>query len=64
MQAVAGFLFQPQRLNVAITRAMTRLIVIGPEPADLPPPEDAALACWMAQYDGFVGQCRRVAMQP
>lgn len=64
MQAVAGFLFQPQRLNVAITRAMTRLIVIGPEPADLPPPEDEALARWMAQYDAFVGQCRRVAMQP
>lgn len=64
MQAVAGFLFQPQRLNVAITRATVRLIVIGPEPGDLPPPEDETLARWMAQYDGFVGQCRRVAMQP
>ncbi|HET7866560.1 MAG TPA: ATP-binding protein [Burkholderiaceae bacterium] len=64
MQAVAGFLFQPQRLNVAITRATVRLIVIGPEPADLPPPEDETVAQWMAQYDRFVGQCRRVAMQP
>lgn len=64
MQAVAGFLFQPQRLNVAITRATVRLVVIGPEPAELPPPEDETVAQWLAQYDRFVGQCRRVAMQP
>lgn len=63
MQAVAGFLFQPQRLNVAITRATVRLIVIGPEPADLPPPEDEAVARWMAQYDAFVRQCRRILSQ-
>ena len=64
MQAVAGFLFQPQRLNVAITRATVRLIVIGPEPADLPPPEDETVAQWMAQYDRFVGQCRHAVLQP
>jgi len=64
MQAVAGFLFQPQRLNVAITRAAVRLIVIGPEPGGLPPPEDETVAQWMAQYDRFVGQCRHAGLQP
>ncbi|MBV1881041.1 MAG: AAA family ATPase [Pseudomonadales bacterium] len=34
LQAVAAFFFQPERLNVAITRPMTKLILIGPE---LPP---------------------------
>lgn len=29
--AIAGFFFQPERLNVAITRPKTKLILIGPE---------------------------------
>jgi len=31
IQAVAGFFFQAERLNVAITRSMVKLILIGPE---------------------------------
>ena len=31
IQSMAEFLLQPQRLNVAITRPMTKLIIIGPE---------------------------------
>jgi len=31
IQAVANFFFQPERLNVAITRPMTKLVLIGPE---------------------------------
>lgn len=31
IQAVANFFFQPERLNVAITRPMVKLILIGPE---------------------------------
>ena len=30
ISAMSSFFFQPERLNVAITRAMTKLIVIGP----------------------------------
>ena len=31
IQSITEFLLQPQRLNVAITRPMTKLIIIGPE---------------------------------
>jgi DNA replication ATP-dependent helicase Dna2 len=31
IQSVASFLFQPERLNVAITRPMVKLILIGPQ---------------------------------
>ncbi len=31
ISAVASFFFQAERLNVAITRAMTKLVIIGPE---------------------------------
>jgi DNA replication ATP-dependent helicase Dna2 len=69
---IAGFFFQPERLNVAITRAMTKLIVIGPALASLPtlPALDALPALpalegetiqrWVAQYRGLIGQLTRV----
>jgi DNA replication ATP-dependent helicase Dna2 len=34
IKAVAEFLFQPERLNVSITRPKTKLILIGPELSD------------------------------
>ena len=34
IQSVANFFFQPERLNVAITRPMVKLILIGPEIPD------------------------------
>jgi DNA replication ATP-dependent helicase Dna2 len=62
LAAVAGFLFQPQRLNVAITRARSKLIVVGPEPDRLPRHEHAEVQRWMAQYADFAGQLRRVPL--
>ena len=60
--AVAPFFFQPERLNVSITRPMTKLVVIGPELAAAPGVEDTALARWIAQYRDLVRHMARVAL--
>jgi DNA replication ATP-dependent helicase Dna2 len=60
LAAVAEFFFQPERLNVSITRAKTKLIVIGPEPENLPPVENEVIRHWMELYKGFICQCVRV----
>lgn len=57
---IAGFFFQPERLNVAITRAMTKLIVIGPELSSAPSVEDETVQQWVSQYRGLIGQLQRV----
>lgn len=60
--AVAEFFFQPQRLNVSITRAKSKLIVIGPEPATVPELEQAHLRQWIGQYLDFLRQLTRVEL--
>lgn len=60
--AVAEFFFQPQRLNVSITRAKSKLIVIGPEPATVPALEQAYLRQWIGQYLDFLRQLTRVEL--
>ncbi|MDR0380036.1 MAG: ATP-binding protein [Candidatus Accumulibacter sp.] len=60
---VAGFFFQPERLNVSITRAKTKLIVIGPENVSLPDDGDETIRQWIASYLDMIGYCRRVALE-
>lgn len=59
---VAPFFFQPERLNVSITRAKSKLIVIGPEPASVPDIDDGTLRGWTRQYREFIGQLQRVEL--
>ena len=59
---IAGFFFQPERLNVAITRAMTKLIVIGPVLSSAPSLEDETIQRWVSQYRDFIAQLHRVDM--
>ena len=60
LAAIAGFFFQPERLNVSVTRAMTKLVIIGPEL----PPEFAALddemGRWLDLYRSLLAQARRI----
>lgn len=60
LSAVAEFFFQPQRLNVSITRAKSKLIVIGPQPAAVPELEPPHLKEWIAQYLDFLRQLTRI----
>jgi DNA replication ATP-dependent helicase Dna2 len=60
--AVAEFFFQPQRLNVAITRAKSKLIVIGPDLVRVPAIEQADLKRWIAQYIDLVQHLKRVTL--
>ena len=60
MVAIGELFFQPERLNVSITRAMIKLIVIGPEAPVLGLIEDESVRRWAAQYRDMIGQCRRI----
>jgi len=60
LAAVAEFFFQPERLNVSVTRAMTKLVIVGPE---LPPEfraHDERLAHNLALYRSLLAAARRI----
>jgi DNA replication ATP-dependent helicase Dna2 len=60
LAAVSEFFFQPERLNVSVTRAMTKLVIIGPE---LPPEfqaNDARMAHHLALYRSLLAAARRI----
>jgi DNA replication ATP-dependent helicase Dna2 len=59
---IAEFFFQPERLNVAITRCMTKLIVIGPDTGALPDCEQPVLRQWVRWYADMIAHCHRVEL--
>jgi DNA replication ATP-dependent helicase Dna2 len=62
LRTMAGFLFQPERLNVSVTRAMTKLVLIGPRVTDAGVLEDQTIRRWIAQYMDLVAHCQEVVI--
>jgi DNA replication ATP-dependent helicase Dna2 len=60
LAAVAPFFFQPERLNVSITRAISKLIVIGPQPHAVADDTPEPLRGWIAQYADLLAHLTRV----
>lgn len=60
--AVAEFFFQPERLNVSVTRAKTKLIVIGPDVEAASGHEKTSLRQWINWYRELIAQCHHVVL--
>ncbi|NRF67392.1 AAA family ATPase [Aquincola sp. S2] len=60
--AVAEFFFQPQRLNVSITRAKTKLVVIGPEIDEVPVLGHEDIRRWVGAYADLLRHLQRIPL--
>jgi DNA replication ATP-dependent helicase Dna2 len=58
LKSTAGFLFEAQRLNVAVTRAQTKVILIGPVLKETFYVENDTINRWCDQYRELVAECR------
>ncbi|WP_024672974.1 DEAD/DEAH box helicase [Pseudomonas syringae] len=64
ISAIGEFFFQPERLNVSITRAMTKLIIIGPELKHGIVCASETAQAWAEQYRDLISHCQKVEFQP
>jgi DNA replication ATP-dependent helicase Dna2 len=62
LAAISGFFFQPERLNVSITRAMTKLVVIGIEPSCVPDSNHPDVNRWITQFRSLIACLTRVEL--
>ena len=59
IQVMADFLYQPQRLNVSITRGKTKLITLAAAPDDVYP-ENEQVAAWVQDFRDFLAECTAI----
>lgn len=60
LAAIAEFFFQPERLNVSVTRAMTKLVIIGPELGPGFGTVEEPMATHLALYRSLLAAARRI----
>ena len=58
VERLAHFYFQPERLNVSITRARTKLILVGSSRVLKAQPQDSAGQEWVNLLKGLLLQCK------
>ena len=63
-ERLAHFFFQPERLNVTITRPRTKLIVLGSAALAQARPGDPLHADWVRLFQLFLDSCQRVTLGP
>jgi len=63
IRAITEFFFQPERLNVSITRAMTKLVIIGPEVNEVPLSTNEKTQEWIAQYMSLISRCKHARFE-
>jgi len=56
-EELAHFFFQPQRLNVTITRPRSKLVVVGSSHVSRAQPDDPVLAGWVRLFQDFLRSC-------
>jgi DNA replication ATP-dependent helicase Dna2 len=59
---LADFYFQPERLNVAITRPRTKLIIVGSSHVLKAEPTDYDQQAWVELLRSLLDQCMKVAL--
>jgi DNA replication ATP-dependent helicase Dna2 len=61
-ELLAEFYFQPERLNVAITRPRTKLIIIGSRYVLQVKPEDLQIQSWVEMLKDLLSSCFTVTV--
>jgi len=59
---IADFFFQPERLNVSVTRSKVKLVVIGPDVRWLPSCDEEPTRERIERYRDLIGHCKRVVI--
>ncbi len=59
---IADFFFQPERLNVSVTRSKVKLVVIGPDVRWLSSCDEEPTRERIERYRDLIGHCKRVVI--
>jgi len=58
---VGAFFFQPQRLNVAVTRPRTKLIIIGSSHLLNATHDDPEISEWIVMFNDLISSCKHIS---